>query len=125
MNSSAMFQLNPSIPVVTADGKGEAIGWIDYGKDDELLWIVFLQKNGECWIYPNPQIRACPNITTGRLIGISTEKLSKSIGNGLSGPDRKRKKIHFKNSFLHRLAARETDTPKTFQTTHSKNQKPW
>jgi hypothetical protein len=34
-----MFQLNPSIPVVTADGKGEAIGWIDYGKDDELLWI--------------------------------------------------------------------------------------
>jgi hypothetical protein len=77
---SAMFQLNPSIPVVTADGKGEAIGWIDYGKDDELLWIVFLQKNGECWIYPNPQIRACPNITAGRLAGISTKELSKSIG---------------------------------------------
>ena len=31
---------------------------MDYGKDEDLLWIVFLQKNGECWIYPNPQIRA-------------------------------------------------------------------
>jgi hypothetical protein len=37
MNSSAMFQLNPSIPVVTPDGKGEAMGWIDYGKEDNLL----------------------------------------------------------------------------------------
>src|ERR1017187_2860803 len=97
--NNVMFQLNPSIPVVTADGKGEAIGWIDYGKDDELLWIVFLQKNGECWIYPNPQIRACPNITAGRLIGISTEKLSKSIGTGLSVPDRKRKKSSPQKNF--------------------------
>ena len=29
MNGSAMFQLNPSIPVVTPDGKGEAMGWIN------------------------------------------------------------------------------------------------
>ena len=93
MNTSAMFQLSPSIPVVTPDGKGEAIGWIDYGKDDDLLWIVFLQKNGECWIYPNPEIRACPNSTAGRLIGVSSEKLSKSIIlPRLSGPNGKYKK---------------------------------
>jgi hypothetical protein len=92
MNGSAMFQLNPFIPVVTPDGKGEAMGWIDYGKDDDLLWIVFLQKNGECWIYPNPQIRACPNATAGRLMGVSSEKLSKSIGVSLSGSNRKGKK---------------------------------
>lgn len=90
MNSSAMLQLNPSIPVVTPDGKGEAMGWIDYGKDDDLLWIVFLQKNGECWIYPNPQIRACPNITAGRLAGVSSEKLRKSIGVSTSGSNRKK-----------------------------------
>lgn len=77
--NSAMFQLNPSIHVVTPDGKGEAMGWLDYGKDDDLFWIVFLQKNGECWIYPNPQIRACPNITAGRLAGITAAQLSKSI----------------------------------------------
>jgi hypothetical protein len=79
MNASSILQLNPPIPVVTADGKGEAIGWIDYGKDDDLLWIVFLQKNGECWIYPNPQIRACPNVTLGRMPQVSTAALSKSI----------------------------------------------
>lgn len=89
--NSAMFQLNPSIPVVTPEGKGEAIGWIDYGKDDDLLWIVFLQKNGECWIYPNPQIRACPNATAGRLTGISSEKLSRSIASPLSGSNGKGK----------------------------------
>ncbi len=68
------------------------MGWIDYGQDDDLLWIVFLQKNGECWIYPIPHIRACPNATTGRLAGISSEKLSKSIGAQLSSPNRKGKK---------------------------------
>ena len=67
------------------------MGWIDYGKDDDLLWIVFLQKNGECWIYPNPRIRACPNITAGRLAETSTEKLSKSITGQTSIPVLNRK----------------------------------
>lgn len=87
-----MLQLNPSIPVVTPDGKGEAMGWIDYGKDDDLLWIVFLQKNGECWIYPNPQIRACPNVTAGRLPGISSEQLSRSINVPQPDPVRRLRK---------------------------------
>jgi hypothetical protein len=79
MNSHCILQLNPSIPVVTPDGKGEAIGWMDYGKEDDLLWIVFLRMNGECWIYSNPQIRACPNITFGRMPETSTAELAKSI----------------------------------------------
>lgn len=54
MNSHCIIQLNPSILVVTPNGKGEAIGWMDDRKDDDRLWIVFLQKNGECWIYPTP-----------------------------------------------------------------------
>ena len=32
MNGATILQLSPSLPVVTPDGKGEAIGWIDYGK---------------------------------------------------------------------------------------------
>lgn len=52
---------------------------MDYGKDDDLLWIVFLQKNGECWIYSNPQIRACPNITFGRMQGTTSDEVSRSI----------------------------------------------
>ena len=74
-----MIQLDPTIPVVTPDGKGEAIGWIDYSKDDDLLWIVFLQSNGECWIYPNHLVRACPNITVGRMPGMNTTTLIEEI----------------------------------------------
>jgi hypothetical protein len=33
MNSNPMLQLNPTIPVVAPDGIGEAMGWIDYGKE--------------------------------------------------------------------------------------------
>lgn len=79
MSSATILQLSPSLPVVTPDGKGEAIGWIDYGKEDHLLWIVFLAAQGECWIYPNPQIRACPNITLGRMPDISSAAVRNSI----------------------------------------------
>jgi len=44
-----MLQLNPSIPVyiVNKDVTGECIGWIDYSKEDDLLWIVALDNTGE------------------------------------------------------------------------------
>lgn len=65
-----MLQLNPSIPVVIAnDGKtfsGEAIGWFDYGKEDDLLWLVALDDGGECWLVNNKFIRLHENISIGR-----------------------------------------------------------
>lgn len=61
-----IIQLNPSIPVKTPRGPGEAIGWIDYSKEDDLMWIVFLDANGECWIFPNKEIRAFENYSIGR-----------------------------------------------------------
>ncbi|MFT3780906.1 MAG: hypothetical protein QM790_02750 [Nibricoccus sp.] len=79
MAQTHMLQLNPTIPVITADGEGEAIGWIDYSKDDDLMWIVFLNKNGECWIYPNSKIRACPNITMDRMPGLSGTMVENNI----------------------------------------------
>ena len=59
-------QLNPTIPVVTPRGKGNAVGWIDYGIEDDLYWIVFQTGTCECWVYANKYIRAQENFTLGR-----------------------------------------------------------
>lgn len=61
-----MIQLNPSIPVITPRGSGEAVGWIDYSPEHDLMWIVFLDDNCECWIFQNKDIRAHKNFTLGR-----------------------------------------------------------
>ena len=78
MNSCSILQLNPSIPVMTPDGRGEAIGWMDYGKNDELFWIVLLRATGECWAYANAVIRACPNAMFEQASEFSTGDLGKS-----------------------------------------------
>ncbi len=59
-------QLCPSIPVVTPYGKGLAHFLIDEGAESHLKWVVFLDNNGECWTFQNPEIRAQKNITHGR-----------------------------------------------------------
>jgi hypothetical protein len=61
-----ILQLKPSMPVVTPKGKGIAYYLIDYGPEHNLQWVVFLDKNGECWTFQNPEIRAQKNITLGR-----------------------------------------------------------
>ena len=63
---SYALQLNPTIPVETPKGRGEAVGWIDYGPEHHLMWIVFLDAGGQCWTFENPQIRGCANPTMGR-----------------------------------------------------------
>lgn len=64
-----MIQLNPSIPVhVMNKGSGEAVGWIDYGKEDHLIWIVAVDGTGEVWLVPNPEIRFLNNYSIGRVI---------------------------------------------------------
>ncbi len=78
MNSCSILQLNPAIPVLTPDGRGEAIGWMDYGKNDELFWIVLLRATGECWAYANAVIRACPIAMIGQAPEFSTGDLGKS-----------------------------------------------
>lgn len=61
-----LLQLNPSIPVKTPKGNAECIGWIDYSKEDNLLWVCFMDDTGECWIFPNHEIRAFENFSIGR-----------------------------------------------------------
>jgi len=59
-------QLNPPIPIETPKGKGLAQLVIDYGPEHHLLWVVFQNETGECWTWPNPQVRAETNPTFGR-----------------------------------------------------------
>jgi hypothetical protein len=62
-----MLQLNPPIPVVTPKGKGYAHILIDYSQEHDLLWVVFLDETGECWSYPNKDIKITKNISLGRI----------------------------------------------------------
>lgn len=61
-----ILQLNPPLPVTTPKGKGLAHALIDYGLESNIFWICFLDSNGECWTFSNPDIRAQKNITQGR-----------------------------------------------------------
>lgn len=61
-----IVQLNPPLPVLTPKGSGMAHIVIDYGVEHNLLWVVFIDATGECWTYPNMDIRAQKNITLGR-----------------------------------------------------------
>jgi len=59
-------QLNPPIPLTTPKGSGVAHLVIDYGPEFHLFWVCFDDATGECWTWPNPQVRAQKNITMGR-----------------------------------------------------------
>ena len=61
-----ILQLNPSIPVITPQGDAQAMMVIDYGPENDLVWVCFLDSNGQCWSYRNPEIRGQKNITMGR-----------------------------------------------------------
>lgn len=60
-----LLQLEPSLPLITPKGKGRAVVLIDYGVEENLLWVVFLNDTGECWAFQNKDVRLEPNITIG------------------------------------------------------------
>ena len=61
-----MTQLNPPLPLHTPKGDGLAHFVIDYGPESDLLWVVFLEKDGACWSVPNPEVRMKWNWSMGR-----------------------------------------------------------
>ena len=61
-----ILQINPPIPLETPKGRGLAHFVVDYGPEHHLMWTVFLDANGECWTFSNPNVRAIKNITMGR-----------------------------------------------------------
>lgn len=61
-------QLNPTIyvevvenPMGIPTGKGFAFAVIDYSQEHDLLWVVFLDENKECWCVPNRYTRIDKN----------------------------------------------------------------
>jgi hypothetical protein len=63
-----IHQLDPPLPVFVVDkGNGLAHLVIDYGPEADLVWVVFLDKGGECWSVRNPEIRGRWNWTMGRV----------------------------------------------------------
>ncbi|MEI9803545.1 MAG: hypothetical protein WDN48_02505 [Pseudolabrys sp.] len=59
-------QLNPPLPLHTPKGPGLAHFVIDYGPEADLMWVVFMDKDGACWSVPNPEIRIQFNWSMGR-----------------------------------------------------------
>jgi hypothetical protein len=39
---------------------------IDYGPEADLMWVVFMDKDGACWSVPNPEVRMQFNWSLGR-----------------------------------------------------------
>lgn len=61
-----IVQLNPPIPVITPKGDAIAHFLIDYGIEQDLMWVCFQTDTGECWTWGNAKIRSAKNITLGR-----------------------------------------------------------
>jgi len=64
--ATTMIQLNPPIPIMTPKGRGMAHFIIDYGMENDLMWVCFQDDTGECWTWENAYIRARTNQTIGR-----------------------------------------------------------
>lgn len=60
-------RLDPPLPVTTPKGSAMAHFLLDYGFEHHLMWICFQDETGECWTWPNPQIRIQANTTAGRM----------------------------------------------------------
>jgi hypothetical protein len=58
-------QLDPPLPLETSKGSGLAHFVIDYGPEADLVWVVFMDKDGACWSVPNPEVRMSLNWTMG------------------------------------------------------------
>ena len=60
-------QLNPPLPIYVVErGNGYAHFLIDYGIENHLYWVIFMDSTGECWTVANPQVRMQNNLTLGR-----------------------------------------------------------
>lgn len=60
-----ILQLNPAITLYTPRGEGRAVLVIDYGPDDDLLWVVFLKSSRACFAFRNSEVRAVENLSLG------------------------------------------------------------
>src|SRR5580704_4350679 len=85
-----MLQLNPPLIRVIVGGPGWAgptgkgvANFIEPGhRDDDIVWIVDLDENGQTWCVPNRFVRAPANITYGRKMDERQPSKPQVNGNG-------------------------------------------
>lgn len=63
----AIKQLNPTLPLDTPKGPGQALFVIDYGPEHHLLFTVAIDETREIWTFNNTQVKAQKNVTMGRV----------------------------------------------------------
>ncbi len=51
----------------TPKGAGLAHFLIDYGVEHNVMFVVFLDENGECWTFDTTNVRMAKNISFGRV----------------------------------------------------------
>ena len=80
--SNIITQLNPPIPLMTPKGRAMAHLIIDYGVENDLMWVCFQDDTGESWTWENAYVRAqTPGARVNETIGrktrmrLSAEKL--------------------------------------------------
>jgi hypothetical protein len=61
-----ILQLNPPLPLTTPKGDGWAFFMIERSQEHHIEWVVFLNENGQCWTFQNPEIRIQTNYTMNR-----------------------------------------------------------
>ncbi len=84
-----MLQLNPPLSRVVVGGPGwdgptgkGVANLIEPGhRDEDIIWIVDMDENGQTWCVPNRYVRAPRNITYGRKTESPTQ-----ARNGENGP---------------------------------------
>jgi hypothetical protein len=54
------------MPIMTPKGRALAHFLLDYGPENDLMWVCFQDDTGECWTWENADIRARVNKTLGR-----------------------------------------------------------
>jgi hypothetical protein len=67
-----IIQLKPPLPLDTPKGSALCHFLIDEGIEHDLMWVCFIDSTGECWTFRNRQIKACKNITAGRIFETPT-----------------------------------------------------
>ena len=60
-----MMQLNPPLPLDTPKGPAYAHMTIDYSQEHYVLFVCFLHETGECWVFPNKDVKLQRNLTMG------------------------------------------------------------
>lgn len=60
-----ILELRQQLPLITPLGKGRAFFMIDYGSEENLLWVCFMIETGECRTFKNQDVRLEKNETMG------------------------------------------------------------